>query len=116
MKRWIGRWLFGVGVVHCLFGVVFLGDLLAPIAAEGYVDTVNGQPEREFAVWFLATGVLLLAIGLIVDWNEARRAGWPRGVALLLTVLTIALAVIMPRSGVWLLLPPVVALWRGGRG
>ena len=29
-------------------------------AAEGLVNTVNGQPEREFPFWFLATGILTL--------------------------------------------------------
>ncbi len=102
--------MMGVGVVHCLFGLVFLRGYLSPILTDGVFNTVNGQPEREFAVWFLVTGVLLIALGLLVDWNEGRGAGWPAALGWINTALTIAILIIMPISGGWLLVPSTLGL------
>ncbi len=110
MTRWIGRWMMVVGVVHCLFGFVFLGGYLSPILAEGVFNTVNGQPERELVVWFLVTGFLLILLGLMIDRSEARGVGWPAALAWGFAALTLAILVIMPISGGWLLVPAAIGL------
>ncbi len=116
-RRWIGRWMIGIGVIHSLFGFVFLRGTLAVIWSEGLVNTVNGQPEREFAFWFIYFGLLALVLGGLIDWCEARRAGLPRFLGWALLGMAVLCAVIMPISGIWLLFPPALGavLARGER-
>ncbi|MDH3745165.1 MAG: DUF6463 family protein [Acidobacteriota bacterium] len=111
MKRWIGRWILGVGVVHTLFGLVVFRGTWQTLWAEGLFNTVNGQPEREFPVWFLSAGILTMLFGSLVDWVEGQ--GWPvpRSVAWGLLGMTVLILVIMPVSGGWLLLPAVMGLF-----
>jgi TRAP-type C4-dicarboxylate transport system permease large subunit len=104
---WIGRWLFAVGVIHSLFGFFFARGTLATLVHEGLFNTVNGQPDREAAFWFLCTGVLLLVVGLLVDVLERRGLPVPVFATLAFLVLTFVGVVVMPLSGIWLLVPPV---------
>lgn len=114
-RRWIGRWIVGVGVVHTAFGLIFQRGTLAVLWGEGLVNTVNGQPEREFAFWFIFFGLLAILFGLLVDWCEKRQLGLPRFLGWALLVLTSVCVVIMPISGGWLLLPPAVGAMRESR-
>lgn len=114
-RRWIGRWILGVGCVHSLFGLIVFRDTWAILAAEGFVNTVNGQPEREFPFWFLATGILTLLLGALVDHLEARREPLPRFLGWGLFLFTAAVLAIMPISGGWLLVPAVLGALLAGR-
>lgn len=107
-RRWIGRWLLGVGIVHTLFGIVFMGDALAVLWREGLFNTVNGQPEREFPFWFIFTGLLMMLFGATVDHLEARGHRLPGFLGWGLVVLILICAVVMPISGVWLIVPPTI--------
>jgi hypothetical protein len=44
---WIGKWLFAVGVIHSLFGIIFMRTTLSVLWSEGLLNTVDGQPARE---------------------------------------------------------------------
>lgn len=110
MVAWIGKWLFAVGVVHLSFGIIFMHSTLAVLWSEGLLNTVNGQPVREAVFWFLCTGLLLLAIGVMIDRAERDGLALSRFVAWLFAALTIVGVVVMPISGIWLLIPPVVGM------
>ena len=75
---WIGKALFLIGVVHSLFGVVVLRSILTILWNEGLVNTVNGQPDREFAFWFMAFGILTMIFGAFVNSCEKRKVPFPR--------------------------------------
>ena len=107
---WIGKWLFAVGIVHSLVGFLMARGTLATIVHEGLFNTVNGQPDREAAFWFLNSGFLVLILGVLVDALERARLPFPVFVTLALLMLTFVSAVVMPLSGVWLLIPPVVGM------
>lgn len=108
MKRWIGRWIFAVGLIHTLFGLVVFSSTWRLLAGEGWLNTVNGQPEREFPFWFLTAGVLTLLLGAVVDHVEASGESWPRFIGWGLVALTVPILAIMPISGGWLLAPAVI--------
>ena len=120
MKRrlvvpWIGGWLIAVGVIHTLFGLLFMRSTLAILWSEGLFNTVNGQPAREGVFWFLYTGVLFLIAGVLIDQIERRHLAIPGFVSWAFAVVTVIGVFVMPISGIWLLLPPVVGLlirWR----
>lgn len=113
--RWIGRWILAVGLIHCTFGLVVFRATWRALVSEGLVNTVNGQPEREFPFWFLAFGLFAILFGALVDWLEARGVGLPAFVGWGLLAMTAIFLVVMPISGVWLLIPPVVGALRAGR-
>ena len=105
----------GVGAVHSVFGLVFLGDTLAILWNEGLFNTVNGQPEREFAFWFVFFGLLTILLGAVVDWTEVSKAGLPQVFGWALLGLTLICVTVMPISGGWLLLPPALGAIRRSR-
>lgn len=107
---WIGKWLFAVGVIHSLLGLVFARSTLATLMNEGLFNTVNGQPDREAAFWFLCTGFLVLVAGVLVDLLERRGLAIPVFVTLGFLMLTVLGAVVMPLSGIWLFAPPVAGM------
>jgi len=112
-KRWIGRWIMGVGVVHTMFGLFFMRDTWSELIDAGLFNTVNGQPEREFAFWFLFAGLVTILFGRMVDELEKRGEAPPRFVAWFLAVLVVFALIVMPISGGWLLVPAVVGLLLG---
>ena len=107
---WIGKWLFAVGVIHSLFGLLFMRGTLAVLWSEGLFNTVNGQPAREAVFWFLCTGIMLLIAGVLVDQAERQRLAIPRLVTWSYVVLTVIGVIVMPISGIWLLIPPVAGM------
>lgn len=109
---WIGTFIVGIGVVHSLFGVLGFHGQLAIWLGEGLWNTVNGQAEREFPFWFLAFGILAIIFGFLVDWVERRHAELPRFLGWSLLGLTVAVVVIMPISGGWLMIAPAIGAIR----
>ena len=107
---WIGKWLFGVGVIHLTFGLVFMHETLALLWSERLWNTVNGQPPREAVFWFLCTGLMLLITGVLIDQLEHERLVIPRFVTWSFAVLTVIGVVVMPISGIWLLIPPAAGM------
>ena len=112
---WIGKWLFGVGVIHLSFGLVFMHDTLALLWSEGLWNTVNGQPPREAVFWFLCAGIMLLIVGALVNQAEREALTIPRFVTWSFTALTIVGVIVMPISGIWLMIPPAVGMVIRGR-
>ena len=108
MKAWIGKAIVGIGIIHCLFGVVFSRSTLALLWSEGLINTVNGHPEREFAFWFLAFGLLAIILGSFINWTERKGIIPPPFLGWSLFVLTVAVVTIMPLSGGWLVFIPAL--------
>jgi len=51
MKRWIGRSIIAIGLLHTVFGLITFRHILAVLSREGMINTVNGQPERLSHGW-----------------------------------------------------------------
>ncbi len=111
MKAWIGKSLIAIGMIHTVFGFVFMRTTLGVLVSEGLVNTVNGEPPREAVFWFLYTGFLLLILGGVIDWLERRQQALPGFLPWAFLVLTVVGAVIMPVSGIWLFVVPLVGLF-----
>ncbi len=84
---------------------------LAILWSEGLLNTVNGQPRREAVFWFLATGLLLLILGGLVDHLEKSNLPIPNFLPWSCAVLTGIGIVVMPISGIWLFSPPVIGMF-----
>jgi hypothetical protein len=110
MKRWIGRSIVGVGLIHSLFGLVSGSRVLSEMAQDGLVASVNGQPLREAIFWFLFFGFLVILFGLLVDWVESKGLNLPFSMSLGLLVMTLFGVALMPASGWWLMLVPSIGM------
>jgi hypothetical protein len=108
MQAWIGKSILIIGVVHSVFGFVVFRSVLAEIAREGFVNTVNGQPMREAAFWFLFFGFMGIILGMFVDWSERKGMELPKFFSWSLLAFTLVFVTIMPISGGWLLFIPTI--------
>ena len=111
MKSWIGKSLVVVGLIHLSFGFIFMRSVLGVLWGEGLFNTVNGQPPREMVFWFLVSGFLTLIIGGLVDRLESSGLGLPVFLPWSFLSLVIIGIVIMPISGIWLLVPPTIGMF-----
>lgn len=107
---WIGKWMIGVAVIHLILGFVFMRGTLAILVSEGFFNTVNGQPPREATFWFLYTGFMLLLLGVALNRLEKLDQPLPKAVSWGFPALTALGAVVMPISGIWLLIPPAIGM------
>ena len=108
VQAWIGKSIMIIGAIHSAFGFVVFHSTLAEIIREGLVNTVNGQPMREFAFWFIVFGFLAIIFGMFVDWCERQGIKLPEFFGWSLLALTLIIVTIMPISGGWLLFIPTI--------
>lgn len=110
-KRWIGRWLMAVAVIHTLFAVVEFHSVLATIGRLGVLDAVGTDPMRGAVTWFVLFGLMLFIAGLAASALEQVTGGvLPRSFGWSLLGLAVLGIVLMPASGFWLVLPPAFAV------
>lgn len=109
MKRWVGRWIIGVGVIHIAFGSVVFREPLSAILLHGLWNAVDGHPGRPLAFWFVFLGLFTIVFGMLVDWIESRGLWPPRYVSWAFFILVVLAIVTMPVGGGWLLLPAGLA-------
>jgi len=109
-RRWIGRWIVAVGLLHAVGALFIYGAPLREMLGAGLIATADDYSLRATAYWFFAFAPVLAVLGLLVDAMEARRVPVPFAAALLLLLTLIAMVAVMPANGAWLLFPPVIAL------
>ena len=110
MRRWVGRWIAAVGVIHCLVGLMVFSRPLTEIVTAGFWNSVDGHAGRPLAFWFEFAGLLTIVFGLAVDWIEKERNRFPPAVSYGFFTITALAIVAMPLSGGWLLLPAAVGM------
>ena len=114
MKRWVGRWLVLVGVVHCVFGAVAFFEPLAAIVRDGLWNAVDGFPGRPLAFWFELLGMLTILFGIAIDQLEKERVPIPGSLGYGFALLAALGIVAMPIGGGWLMLPGAIGLLMKG--
>ncbi|UOQ52553.1 DUF6463 family protein [Hymenobacter cellulosivorans] len=112
MKRWIGRTLIGIGLLHTVFAIMVFSPIWAALVREGLLNTVNRQLQREAAYWFLFFGFVVLLLGALIDWCEAQGSRLPAFLGWGLLAMTVVGVAVMPVSGMWLALIPAIGLIR----
>ena len=110
MKRWVGRWILVVGVIHCVFGVIIFFEPRSGIVRDGPWNAVDGHPGRPLAFWFEFLGMLTILFGATIDRVEADNQGFPAFLRVGFLVLTILGIVTMPVGGGWLFVPGAIGL------
>ncbi|MGH2585511.1 MAG: DUF6463 family protein [Dehalococcoidia bacterium] len=116
MHQRVGVFLTAIGVLHALVGMIGYGAAFAAIGQERFFNTVDGRPQREAALWFVASGLLLIMLGGLCRWTQRRLDGaLPAPLGWGLLGFSSAGIVIMPLSGFWLVLPQALLVLRASR-
>jgi len=111
MKNWIGKFLFGIGALHTLVGLILLLPLVGTeLLEDGLFNTINGQPKREAFFWFLLSGFFMLLVGALINFMEKHQQTIPSFLGWSLLAITIFTLFFSPLSGGWLILVPAIAL------
>jgi hypothetical protein len=112
VRRWVGRYLIAVGLVHSAAGIVLYWQPLMAIIRAGGWNSIDPHFDRNTVFWFLVAGVLFMMIGGLVDWLEGRRLVPPRFLCYGLAAFAAIAVFLMPISGFWLFFPAAAALSR----
>ena len=108
-QRWIGRWMIAVAAIHTVFAFVVFHPTLADILKDGVWNSIGDDPMRGAVAWFLLCGGFILICGLAIDiYERSNTAGSLKAVGWGLLLVTAFGVVLMPISGLWLLIPPIV--------
>jgi len=112
-KEWTGWWVAALGLVHTVFGLTVYSPGWSAILRGGIWNSVDGDVVREHAFWFTAFGPAFALLGCLMTWVERRGgAPLPRFLGYAFLVAVAVFGIFMPFSGMWLLVPPGVALVR----
>ena len=112
--RWRGRWLMGVAAIHTVFALIVFRAPLLQLVSRGLIDAVGEDPLLNGVTWFVFFGAALAMAGQAVDVAE-QRGPVPRSWGVTVLAITGLGVVLMPVSGLWLMLPPGLSLLRDRR-
>lgn len=113
-ENWTGYWIVGVGVLHSLFGFLVYSPGWAKILERGIWNSVDGDLTREHAFWFTFFGFAVILIGSPLVWIEGQGKPLPPFLGWVFLGTAVLVGLLMPVSGIWLLLPPGIAILRRG--
>ena len=112
MKPWIGRSIVAIGLLHTVFGLVVFSPVWAALVREGLLNTVDRQPLRAAAYWFLFFGFGFLLLGALINWCEAQAVRLPSFLGWGMLAMTLVGVAVTPINGMWLALIPAIGLIR----
>ncbi|MFZ6681685.1 DUF6463 family protein [Undibacterium sp. Tian12W] len=108
---WIGRYLIIVAALHTIVAFLIYGQVFVGMLERGVFNTVNRDPLRSAATWFLLFGGPLFLLGICINSLEQKPDFTEAGMMGLGILLCSILGVIlMPVSGFWLAMPAAIAL------
>ncbi len=113
MRRLSGPLLMATGVLDLSYVLVFHSRQLAAIAQDGFFDAVELDPaqfDRETAFWHLAFGTMVLILGGLVHWAQARTGTLPAFLGWSLLAFGLFGVILVPVSGFWAVLPQAVLM------
>ena len=99
MNRLGAPLLLATGIIHTLVGLLAYAAPLADIGRAGVFNAVGTHADRDAAVWFLLSGVLLITLGQLARWAQRQTGTLPAFVGWTLLGVAAAVAILMPASG-----------------
>jgi len=100
-----GTFLFATGVIHNAIGFVLGWPILISIGKEGFINAVGSDMDRNAFFWFLFSGFLMMLSGKVMqDYIRQYQMPVPAYVGYYLLLLSVFGCLLMPASGIWLVL------------
>ena len=111
-KAWAGQYLMAVAFLHTIAAAWMFSGPLLDIAGRGVFNSVQGDPAKGRAAWFVLFGAALALLALALTALERQGDSKTlRALGIGLLLLSVTGVVLMPASGFWLAMPPAIALW-----
>ena len=108
--HWTGRALIGIGLIHQIVGVITAWLNRDQIFQAGWLNQAKQSFEFQTMVWFLLAGVLIILLGLVVNYlNTTLARPAPAWLGWWLVAVSVLALVLMPASGFWLVL--ALGIW-----
>eukprot|EP00389_Voromonas_pontica_P004243 GDKH01006320.1.p1 GENE.GDKH01006320.1~~GDKH01006320.1.p1 ORF type:complete len:133 (+),score=11.81 GDKH01006320.1:150-548(+) len=110
----VGWWWVVVSLFHAAAGISIYWTQWTAIVGDGWFNAVSASGEaahfdRRSAFWFMYPAPIGVAIGVLAMWAERRKVRLPTAFWAILLVTDLVGLTLLPKSGLWLLLPPLVA-------
>jgi hypothetical protein len=89
------------GVIHTVYGLLAYGAVLAAIAGDGVFNAIGSspRPERDAALWFVTSGVLLIVLGRMAAWVQSTSAMLPHFLGWSVLGVAVVVGILTPASG-----------------
>lgn len=89
------------GAIHTVYGLVAYGAVLGAIAGDGVFNAIGSspRPERDAALWFVTSGVLLIVLGRMAAWVQSNNAMLPRFLGWSVLGVAVVVGILTPASG-----------------
>lgn len=112
-----GAWVCAIGLLHSALGVWgFAPELRAMGRAGVYASVLDPRSPVGAALWFLALGLVMVALGVLMRWVEVELGRTlPVRLAVMLVALTAFVVILDPLAGAYTLLWPAFLIVRRAR-
>ncbi|HEX2316168.1 MAG TPA: DUF6463 family protein [Thermomonospora sp.] len=102
--RWLPRLIVGLAVIHTVYAFAMMPDAWGDIVEAGVLNGVEGDAERESALWFFFAGIGFFAVGTLTQWALRTTGRVPRQIGVYLLLLGVPMVIVEPASGGWALI------------
>ena len=114
MKLWKSWWVMITAMIHTIYAIIYFNDEWILLFQNGFFNSIS-SPRIALAVWFLLFGQLLFIFGQTLYQLEKHSKKVSTPILYHLALMTLIGVCIMPASGFWFMLPPIIAFFRDNR-
>jgi hypothetical protein len=104
LTRFIPWGIIATAAIHTVYAFAMMPGPWADIARAGVLNGIEGDAERQAALWFFYAGMGFLALGTFALKQVRATGRLPRQVAFYLLGIGGSMVVVEPASGGWLVL------------
>lgn len=102
-RRHLGDTIIATGVIHLAASPIFYRDVLSDLVREGLIGTLTDMTRYQHleAYWYVASGPLMIGIGLLTKAHLRATGTLPSSFGWLLLISMTFLSLMMPVTGMW---------------
>jgi hypothetical protein len=102
-RRHLGDTIIATGVIHLAASPIFYRDALTDLVREGLIGTLTDMTRYQHleAYWYVASGSLIIGIGLLTRAQLRATGTLPPSFGWLMLISTTFLSLMMPVTGMW---------------
>lgn len=105
MRRYVGRAVLIIGIIHILFVFATMRGPLAAIARDGVFNAIESHIDRQATFWSFWFGVLLATVGRLIQVIASRGEPVPTMTGWVLLGLGVMGGILMPIGPFWIAIP-----------